>query len=343
MNYLGKPTQGKGFAVVTLTKPLSGPDLARTDRCISLRDRTKKAEPLTRAARRAQRVQDRPRRRRRSGRSCATERSEGAPVLAQRPAALPRSLASSARRSAPSTGCGWKHLPPPPSARARACAAGFSRSAVAPSRFAIRRVVTAQNSNHHTLSQSIRLHAGWPCPVASERREPREPDLDAATGLLPSRSRSRFAPQASVGPPLLVRECDDLHLNSEPSGFPLRADPLEARITPIRTATERQRRSTVSGSQSPEPRRSGSDGAPFLDVLYEPIRSRLDRSNHTSIRTATERQRRSTVSGRPLRAPIRPPSPARRPEKNLGPAYKWVGHARPTPSTNFLTYHLINT
>ena len=128
------------------------------------------------------------------------------------------------------------------------------------------------NSNHHTLSQSIRLHAGWPCPVASERREPREPDLDAATGLLPSRSRSRFAPQASVGPPLLVRECDDLHLNSEPSGFPLRADPLEARITPIRTATERQRRSTVSGSQSPEPRRSGSDGAPFLDVLYEPIR-----------------------------------------------------------------------
>ena len=49
------------------------------------------AEPLTRAARRAQRVQDRPRRRRRSGRSCATERSEGAPVLAQRPAALARS------------------------------------------------------------------------------------------------------------------------------------------------------------------------------------------------------------------------------------------------------------
>ena len=76
-----------------------------------------------------------------------------------------------------------------------------------------------QNSNHHTLSQSIRQHAGWPCPVASERREPREPDLDAATGLLPSRSRSRFAPQASVGPPLLVRECDDL--NSEPSGFSL--------------------------------------------------------------------------------------------------------------------------
>ena len=119
-------------------------NLARTDRCISLRDRTKKAEPLTRAARRAQRVQDRPRRRRRSGRSCATERSEGAPVLAQRPAALPRSLASSARRSAPSTGCGWKHLPPPPSARPRACAAGFSRSAAAPSRFAIRRVVTVR-------------------------------------------------------------------------------------------------------------------------------------------------------------------------------------------------------
>ena len=49
------------------------------------------AEPLTCAARRAQRVRDRPRRRRRSGRSCATERSEGAPVLAQRPAALARS------------------------------------------------------------------------------------------------------------------------------------------------------------------------------------------------------------------------------------------------------------
>ena len=52
--------------------------------------------------------------------------------------------ASSARRSAPSTGCGWKHLPSPPSARARACAAGFSRSAAAPSRFAIRRVVTVR-------------------------------------------------------------------------------------------------------------------------------------------------------------------------------------------------------
>ena len=144
MNYLGKPTQGKGLDVVTLTKPKSDHDLARTDRCKPLRDRTKKAEPLTRAARRAQRVQDRPRRRRRSGRSCATERSEGAPVLAQRPAALARSLASYARRSAPSTGCGWKHLPPPPSARARACAAGFSRPAVAPSRFAIRRVVTVR-------------------------------------------------------------------------------------------------------------------------------------------------------------------------------------------------------
>ena len=145
MNYLGKPTQGKGFDVVTLTKPKSGHDLARTDRCISLRDRTKKAEPLTRAARRAQRVQDRPRRRRRSGRSCATERSEGAPVLAQRPAALARSSCKLCEaQRAPSTGCGWKHLPPPPSARARACAAGFSRSAVAPSRFAIRRVVTVR-------------------------------------------------------------------------------------------------------------------------------------------------------------------------------------------------------
>ena len=185
MNYLGKPTQGKAFAVVTLTKPLSRSDLARTDRCIPLRDRTKKAEPLTRAARRAQRVQDRPRRRRRSGRSCATERSEGAPVLAQRPAALPRSLPSYARRSAPSTGCGWKHLPPPPSARARACAAGFSRPAVAPSRFAIRRVVTALNSNHHTHS----------------------------SGTMASASRQRAAGAASTGcgsydrtlPPLLAR------------------------------------------------------------------------------------------------------------------------------------------
>ena len=67
--------------------------------------------------------------------------------------------ASSARRSAPSTGCGWKHLPPPPSARARACAAGFSRPAVAPSRFAIRRVVTALNSNHHTHSSGTMASA----------------------------------------------------------------------------------------------------------------------------------------------------------------------------------------
>ena len=139
MNYLGKPTQGKGFAVVTLTKPLSGHDLARTDRCISLRDRTKKAEPLTRAARRAQRVQDRPRRRRRSGSGAKEHRFS----RSDRPLWL-APPASSARRSAPSTGCGWKHLPPPPSARARACAAGFSRSAVAPSRFAIRRVVTVR-------------------------------------------------------------------------------------------------------------------------------------------------------------------------------------------------------
>ena len=55
------------------------------------KSRAPHARSATRAARRAQRVQDRPRRRRRSGRSCATERSEGAPVLAQRPAALARS------------------------------------------------------------------------------------------------------------------------------------------------------------------------------------------------------------------------------------------------------------
>ena len=45
MNYLGKPTQGKAFAVVTLTKPKSRHDLARTDRCIPRRDRTKKPSP----------------------------------------------------------------------------------------------------------------------------------------------------------------------------------------------------------------------------------------------------------------------------------------------------------
>ena len=265
------PTQGKAFAVVTLTKPKSetisrGPiDVYRS----AIAPKKPSPSRAQRDARSAYKID-----RDAAGGVVDLVRLSGAKEhrfsRSDRPLWL-APPASSARRSAPSTGCGWKHLPPPPSARARACAAGFSRSAVAPSRFAIRRVVTALNSNHHTLSQSIRLHAGWPSPVASERREPREPDLDAATGLLPSRSRSRFAPQASVGPPLLVRECDDL--NSEPSGFPLRADPLEARITPIRTATERQRRSTVSGSQSPEPRRSGSDGAPFLDVLYAPIRS----------------------------------------------------------------------
>ena len=262
MNYLGKPTQGKGFAVVTLTKPKSR-SRSRADRSMYIAPRShQKAEPLTRAARRAQRVQDRPRRRRRSGRSCATERSEGAPVLAQRPAALARSSCKlcEAQRAEHRL---WMEAPTSSPLRSRSrlrrrlqpvscCAVALCDPQSS----------NGQNSNHHTLSQSIRLHAGWPCPVASERREPREPDLDAATGLLPSRSLSRFAPQASVGPPLLVRECDDL--NSEPSGFPLRADPLEARITPIRTATERQRRSTVSGSQSPEPRRSGSDGAPAL-------------------------------------------------------------------------------
>ena len=115
MNYLGKPTQGKGFAVVTLTKrypdPISrGPiDVYRS--AIA----PKKAEPLTRAARRAQRVQDRPRRRRRSGRSCATERSEGAPVLAQRPAALARSLQAmrGAARRAPVVDGSTCLLPPP--------------------------------------------------------------------------------------------------------------------------------------------------------------------------------------------------------------------------------------
>ena len=209
-----------------LDEALSRHDLARTDRCIPLRDRTKKAEPLTRAARRAQRVQDRPRRRRRSGRSCATERSEGAPVLAQRPAALARSSCKlcEAQRAEHRL---WMEAPTSSPLRSRS---RLRRRLQSVSCCAVAlcdpQSSNGQNSNHHTLSQSIRLHAGWPCPVASERREPREPDLDAATGLLPSRSRSRFAPQASVGPPLLVRECDDL--NSEPSGFPLRADPLEA-------------------------------------------------------------------------------------------------------------------
>ena len=64
---------------------------------------------------RAQRVQDRPRRRRRSGRSCATERSEGAPVLAQRPAALARSLQAmrGAARRAPVVDGSTYLLPPP--------------------------------------------------------------------------------------------------------------------------------------------------------------------------------------------------------------------------------------
>ena len=180
-----------------------------------------RSRALTRAARRAQRVQDRPRRRRRSGRSCATERSEGAPVLAQRPAALARSSCKLCeaqraehrlRMEAPTSS------PLRSRSRLRRRLQPVSCCAVA---LCDPQSSNGQNSNHHTLSQSIRLHAGWPCPVASERREPREPDLDAATGLLPSRSRSRFAPQASVGPPLLVRECDDL--NSEPSGFSLRA------------------------------------------------------------------------------------------------------------------------
>ena len=122
---------------------------SRADRSMYSAPRShQKSRALTRAARRAQRVQDRPRRRRRSGRSCATERSEGR-AKEHRFSRSDRPLwlappASSARRSAPSTGCGWEHLPPPPSARARACAAGFSRSAVAPSRFAIRRVVTVR-------------------------------------------------------------------------------------------------------------------------------------------------------------------------------------------------------
>ena len=167
MNYLGKPTQGKGFAVVTLTKPKSGHDLARTDRCISLRDRTKKAEPLTRAARRAQRVQDRPRRRRRSGRSCATERSEGAPVLAQRPAALARSSCKlcEAQRAEHRL---WMEAPTSSPLRSRS---RLRRRLQSVSCCAVAlcdpQSSNGQNSNHHTLSQSIRLHAGRPCPVAS--------------------------------------------------------------------------------------------------------------------------------------------------------------------------------
>ena len=79
--------------------------------------------------------------------------------------------ASSARRSAPSTGCGWKHLPPPPSARARACAAGFSRPAVAPSRFANGRVVPVPN--HHTHSSGTLAFATCQSPASGGSREHR--------------------------------------------------------------------------------------------------------------------------------------------------------------------------
>ena len=155
MNYLGKPTQGKGFAVVTLTKPLSrkisrGPiDVYRS----AIAPKKPSPSRAQRDARSAYKID-----RDAAGGVVDLVRLSGAKEhrfsRSDRPLWL-APPASSARRSAPSTGCGWKHLPPPPSARARACAAGFSRSAVAPSRFAIRRVVTALNSNHHTLSQAI--------------------------------------------------------------------------------------------------------------------------------------------------------------------------------------------
>ena len=116
--------------------------------------------------------------------------------------------ASSARRSAPSTGCEWKHLPPPPSARARACAAGFSRSAVAPSRFANGRVVPVPN--HHTHS----------------------------SGTLAFASRQRAAGAASTG----CGSCDRI-----PPLLPLARPILHARSRLLtRNATERQRRSTGS-------------------------------------------------------------------------------------------------
>ena len=204
-----------------------------------------KSRALTRAARRAQRVQDRPRRRRRSGRSCATERSEGAPVLAQRPAALARSSCKlcEAQRAEHRL---WMEAPTSSPLRSRSrlrrrlqsvscCAVALcERQSSNGSEFKSSHSLTI-NPPARWLALSCRQRAAGAARTGSGCCD-WSPPLPLALAL---------APQASVGPPLLVRECDDL--NSEPSGFPLRADPLEARITPIRTATERQRRSTVSG------------------------------------------------------------------------------------------------
>ena len=144
MNYLRKPTQGKGFAVVTLTKPKSGTISRGPIDVYRSAIAPKKPSPsrAQRDARSAYKID-----RDAAGGVVDLVRLSGAKEhrfsRSDRPLWL-APPASSARRSAPSTGCGWKHLPPPPSARARACAAGFSRSAVAPSRFAIRRVVTVR-------------------------------------------------------------------------------------------------------------------------------------------------------------------------------------------------------
>ena len=187
---------------MTLTKPLSRHDLSRTDRCISLRDRTKKAEPLTRAARRAQRVQDRPRRRRRSGRSCATERSEGAPVLAQRPAALARSSCKlcEAQRAEHRL---WMEAPTSSPLRSRS---RLRRRLQSVSCCAVA-LCDPQSSNGSEFksSHSLDRAARWPLPVASERREPQAPAVYLTTGLFPLCSCSRFAPQALASPSLRRR------------------------------------------------------------------------------------------------------------------------------------------
>ena len=52
MNYLGKPTQGKGFAVVTLTKPKSERDLARVAVLVSGADRSDCGAPVDQLERR---------------------------------------------------------------------------------------------------------------------------------------------------------------------------------------------------------------------------------------------------------------------------------------------------
>ena len=171
MNYLGKPAQGKGFAVVTLTKPKSGPDLAPTDRCIPHRDRTKKPSPsrAQRDARSAYKID-----RDAAGGVVDLVRLSGAKEhrfsRSDRPLCL-APPASFARCSAPSTGCGWSDRPPLTSARARACAAGFSRPALAPSRFANGRVVPVPN--HHTHSSGTLAFATCQSPASGGSREHR--------------------------------------------------------------------------------------------------------------------------------------------------------------------------